>query len=220
MLLGPTEKEEIENILKTEVDQDSSPGEDGITYRFIKVFWYWEEYRDLYVDFFNYTRKNTGLLDSSGIMVVKNKKTHSIDYNKKRKLTKLNKDTNLGHGKVWTNRFKNIVITKVLHKTQFNCHSDINIINEICEIRNVNLFLLGNEGHQRDGTILSIDFKNAFRTMSLRWFNMVMRKLRIPDEFIEWFGRMYHNLYINIVINKYKSDKIYIRRGFWLDLYP
>ena len=40
-------------------------------------------------------------------MVIKNKKKQSIEYEKKRKLTKLNEDMNLGHGKVWMNRIKN-----------------------------------------------------------------------------------------------------------------
>ena len=37
-LLRPTSEEEITFILNNEVDLDSSPGEDGITYRFIKCF--------------------------------------------------------------------------------------------------------------------------------------------------------------------------------------
>ena len=71
-------------------------------------------------------------------MTLMNKKVQSHEYNKKRKLTKLNKDTNLGHGKVWTNRCKKIILPKVLPKTQFNCQNDISIIDEICEIRDVN----------------------------------------------------------------------------------
>ena len=67
---------------------------------------------------------------------------------------------------------------------------------------------------QRNGTILSIDFKNAFRSMSLRWFKLVMIKLELPKEFQEWFWMMYRGLYINIVVNRYKSDRIYISRGF------
>ena len=216
-LTGPTEKEEIEQILKNEVDLDSSPGEDGITYRFLKVFWKWDEFRSLYVNFLNFTRNSNsnGLINNSGIMIIKNKKGNSSDYNKKRKLTKLNKDTNLGHGKIWTNRLKAIILPKVLPKTQFNCQSDINIIDEICQIRNVNKYLLGEDiSKQRNGTILSIDFKNAFRSMSLRWFKMVMRKLEIPKNFMDWFWLMYKDLYIRIVVNKYTSDKIFVLRGF------
>ena len=153
-------------------------------------------------------------IDNLGIMMIKNKKSQSIDYNKKRKLTKLNKDTNLGLGKVWANRFKSIIIPKILPKNQFNCQQEVNIVNEIIEIRNVNQFLLGNENGQRDGTIMSIDFKNAFRSMSLRWFNLVMKKLKIPKEFLTWFWSMYKDLYIYIVINRYKSEKTYAKRGF------
>ena len=56
-LLRPTNQEEISFILEHEVDPDSSPGEDGITYRFIKRFWDWSEYRDLYLKFLNFTRE-------------------------------------------------------------------------------------------------------------------------------------------------------------------
>ena len=125
-------------------------------------------------------------------MTVKNKKTQSIEYDKKRKWTKLNKDINLGNGKVWTNRLKKIVIPKILPKTQFNCQSDVNIIDEIREIRSVNKSLLGEDNFGRiDGTILSIDFKDAFRSVSLRWFNLVMKHLKIPQDFIDWFWAMY-----------------------------
>ena len=91
-LLGPTSEEEITFILNNEVDLDSSPGEDGITYRFIKCFWDWAEYRFIYLKFLNFTRecKSNGLIENLGIMTVKNKKAQSDDYEKKRKLTKLN----------------------------------------------------------------------------------------------------------------------------------
>ena len=155
-------------------------------------------------------------------MRVKNKKTHSIEYdNKKRKLPKLNKDTNLGSGKVWTNRLKKIVIPKILTKTQFNWQSDINIIDELREMRSVNKFLLGDDNFgQIDGTILSIDFKDAFQSVFLRWFHLVMKHLKIPQDFMAWFWAMYSDLYILIVINKYKSDKVLWRdmRLRWLHL--
>ena len=216
-LLRPTNQEEISFILEHEVDPDSSPGEDGITYRFIKRFWDWSEYRDLYLKFLNFTRENRscGFLDNFGIMTVKNKKVQSNEYDKKRKLTKLNKDTNLGNGKVWTNRLKKIIIPKILPKNQFNCQADVNIVDEVREIRTVNNFLLGDENWgQINGTILSIDFKDAFRSTSLRWFNLVMTRLGVPADFISWFWAMYSDLFIVIVINRYKSEKIFIQRGF------
>ena len=85
-------------------------------------------------------------------MTVKNKKVQSIEYTKKRKLTKLNKDTNLGNGKVWVNRLKKIILPKILPRNQFNCQSTVNIIDEIREIRSVNSFLLGDgSSEQQNG---------------------------------------------------------------------
>ena len=144
-LTGSVTEEEITNILSFQVDLDSSPGVDGITYRFIKIFWSFDAYKKLYLLFLNNSRreKNLGCSQNLGMMVVKNKKSQSIHYDKKRKLTKVNKDLNLGHGKVWTNRMRDIVLPKILPKTQFNCQQDINIIDEIMEIREVNQHLLG-----------------------------------------------------------------------------
>ena len=216
-LLKPTEADEIEYVLKHEVDLDSSPGEDGITYRFILLLWKRvHSYRSLYLDYLNYTRESgsCGILENCGIMVIKNKKLQSTDYEKKRKLTKLNKDSNLGNGKVWTNRLKRIIIPKILPQNQFCCQDSVNIIDEICEIKQVNTHLLGNDGNQSDGTILSIDFKDAFRSMSHRWFNLVMKFLGIPPNFIKWFWSMYADLSVAIVLNKFRSDSISVKRGF------
>ena len=182
LLICPTKEEEISFILANEVDKDSSPGEDGLTYRFMTVFWQFPEYRFLYLTYLNFTREDGswGLLENFGVMSIKNKKGQSNLYEKKRKLTKVNKESNLGNGKVWTNRFKQIIIPKVLPKTQFNCQNDINIIDELREIRTVNKYLLGERNlGQVDGTILSIDFKDAFRSISHRWFNLVMKQLEI-----------------------------------------
>ena len=85
----------------------------------MKCFWDFSSYRFLYVNYLNYTREigSLGIESNNGIMVVKNKKSNTIEYKKKRKLTKVNKDSNLGNGKVWTNR---LILSKVLPKSQFN----------------------------------------------------------------------------------------------------
>ena len=127
----------------------------------------------------------------------------------------MNKESNLGNGKVWTNRLKHVVIPKVLPKVQFNCQDDINIIDELIEIRNVNQYLISEqEKGTGSGTILSLDFKDAFRSTSHRWFNLVMKELGFPTEFREWFWMMYRDLYVNIVLNRYKSNPIKVSRGF------
>ena len=90
---------------------------------------------------------------------------------------------------VWTNRFRKILIPK----TQFKCQQDVTIIDELKEIRTVNKFLLEERMSSQidSNTILSIDFKDAFRSISHRWFNLVMRRLKIPEPFIDWIWMMY-----------------------------
>ena len=215
-LIRPVEEEEIGFILSMEVDKDSSPGEDGITYRFIEIFWRFLEYRYLFLKYLNHIRVDgsLNLVENIGVMTIKNKKTQSILYEKKRKLTKVNKESNLS-SKIWTNRFKQIIIPKVLPKSQFNCQQDVNIIDELREIRMVNMHLLGDgKEEQRDGTILSIDFQDAFRSISHRWFNLVLRYMEVPEKFIQWFWTMYHDLHVVIVLNKFKSNKLKVKRGF------
>ena len=83
------------------------------------------------------------------------------------------------------------------------------------KLRTVNSHLLGDENlGQRNGTIMSIDFRDAFRSVSLRWFGLVMKRLGIPEIISNWFWSMYKELFIVIVINKFKSAKIQNERGF------
>ena len=75
--------------------------------------------------------------------------------------------------------------------------------------------MLGNDADgQVDGTFLSIDFDNAFRSTFLRWFNLVMKALDLPQEFESWFWTMYKDLSVTIVMNSYKSLPIKVERGF------
>ena len=48
----------------------------------------------------------------------------------------------------------------------------------------------------------------------MRWFNLVLRAFKIPEEFISWFWMMYERLGIMIVINKYRSEVMKVERGF------
>ena len=58
-LEGDISPVEVELILEKEVDLDSSPGVDGFTYRFIKLFWGDVHFQEIYLEFLNYI-KDTG----------------------------------------------------------------------------------------------------------------------------------------------------------------
>ena len=212
-LLGPITEEEVRQILTHEVDLDSSPGEDGITYRLLRKLIEIPSFLKCLVKMLDYIRKNKnmGYLENLGIMKLLNKKLPSENYIKKRKLTMVNKSENSLSGMIWTKRLKKIILPQVLPSFQYICQANLNVIDENREIRNIVNHL---KSEQHDGTILAIDFKDAFRSTSLRWCNLVMKSMNIPPEFIAWFWGMYENLCVSVVINKWKSDKIPVKRGF------
>ena len=212
-LLGPVTSEEVKQILMHEVDPDSSPGEDGITYRLLRKLIEVPSFFKCLVKMLDHIRlyKNMGYLENLGVMKLLNKKLPSEHYVKKRKLTMVNKSENSLSGMIWTKRLKKIILPQVLPSFQYICQANLNVIDENREIRNIVNHL---KSEQHDGTILAIDFKDAFRSTSLRWCNLVMKSMNIPPEFIAWFWGMYENLCVSVVVNKWKSDKIPVKRGF------
>ena len=176
----------------------------------LKCFWQFQSFQSLHLEFCNFVKENGsfGHIKNEGIMILRNKKGNSVDYNKKRKITKINKDSNLGLGKVWVNRFMAVLSDKVIPRSQFLCRNDVNIVDELRDLRNINLHLQGLDGKELDGSLLSIDFKNMLFGVC-----PVMEKLKIPVKFVEWFKAMYDKLGISIVINGWQSDAILNERG-------
>ena len=75
-LISPINESDISQILQHEVDKDSAPGEDGLTYRFMTIFWKLPEFIFLFLKYLNFTREDgsLGLLENFGVMTIKNKK--------------------------------------------------------------------------------------------------------------------------------------------------
>ena len=217
-ITGEITEQECEEVFKELVNLDSSPGIDGITYRAMWSLWNMStSYKNIFMKHIKWTRENNsmGPYENVGVMKILNKKKLTDEYEGKRKLTLVNKDSNF-IGKIWTNRFTKKILTKVLPKTQYNCQQDINIIDENGEIRDVVLHLRGemDNGTEKDGTVLAIDFKNAFRSTYLRWYRLIMEYLGVPKQFRDWFWTMYDGLKVMIAINGMKSEKILVERGF------
>ena len=147
-------------------------------------------------------------------MKLLNKKNSSDEYVKKRKITMVNKAEDSLSGMIWTKRLKKYILPEVLPSFQFICQDSINVTDENREIRNIVNHLRSDKDEEVDSTVMAIDFKDAFRSTSLRWCNLVMKQMNIPDDFTAWLWAMYENLSITIVVNKWMSDKIPVKRGF------
>ena len=161
-IICPVTEKECEEIFKHEVHLDSSPGPDGCTYRlYFLLFRKIPLFKEIFLKMINWIRKeNTlGCLENIGVMNVINKKRFSEEYDGKRKLTVINKDINF-IGKIWSNRFKKCVLTKVLPKSQYNCQEDINVVDENRDIREVVRHLRGDkDGEEKNGSLIAIDFR-------------------------------------------------------------
>ena len=214
-ITGPVTEEECKGIFEKQVNFDSSPGIDGVTYR---IMWHlycrFPFYKSLFIKTIEWTRINKGLghLDDIAVMKMLNKKRQTNKYEGKRKLTLNNKDVSFV-GKVWTNRFTKKVLTKILPKTQFICQEDINIVDENREIRNVVTHLRGDiDGIEKNGTVVAIDYQDAFRSTYHRWFKLILKRTGVPESFCEWFWAMYNNLKLVVTLNGQKTKEINVLR--------
>ena len=98
-------------------------------------------------------------------MVLLNKKKATTEFSGKRKISKFNKDVNL-IGKIWSDRFMSVVLPWTLPKTQFCCSTENNITKENTLTRRIIEFLRNEGGEENDGTMVAIDYKDAFRSTS------------------------------------------------------
>ena len=73
---------------------------------------------------------------------------------------------------------------------------------------------MGDKKQERCGSILSIDFKNAFCSVKLHWYDLIMKKIGFPPDFVDWFWNLYNNLNIIINMNGIRSAEISNGRGF------
>ena len=214
-LEGPVSEEECEEIFK-ELDLDSSPGNDGITYRMMAHLYRRNLfYKIIFLNTIEWTRVNQDLghLNDFAVMKLLNKKRPTSNYEGKRKLTLNNKDVGFV-GKVWTNRFMKMVLTRILPKQQFICQEDLNIVDENIEIRDIVRHLRGDDdGIEKNGTVIAIDYKDAFRSTYHRWVKLVLEHVNIPALFGKWFWSMYKNLSLIVTLNGQKSEKIQQLRG-------
>ena len=207
------EEDELEEMWK-KLKMDSSPGEDGVTYRALKEICSHSKGVKIFLRAANKAKNQGewGGMECVVNMILLNKKKATNIFSGKRKISKFNKDVNL-IGKIWSERFMSIVLPKTLPKTQFCCSSENNITKENILTRKIIDFLKNEGGEENDGTMVAIDYKDAFRSTSHEWLSKVIEKMNLPDVFKKWFWAFYRNLHLKVIINGYETNEIEVRRG-------
>ena len=207
------EEDELEEIWK-KIKMDSSPGEDGVTYRAIKGICSYTKGAKIFLRAANKAKiaGDWGDMECVVNMILLNKKKATDDFSGKRKISKFNKDVNL-IGKMWSERFMNIVLPRTLPKTQFCCSTENNITKENILTRKAIDYLKNEGGEENDGTMVAIDYKDAFRSTSHEWLGKIIEKMGLPEGFKKWFWTFYKNLRLKVIINGYETEEIKVMRG-------
>ena len=188
---------------------NKSPGPDGFTNEFYKIFW--KQIKLLLLKLMNFYEMNGNLNKSqlSGIItcIPKGGKLRN-DLKNWRPITLLNSIYKFYSG-ILAERFK-LILPKLIHADQKgfvngrfigeNSRLIYDIINE-CEIQN------------SKNLIILIDFEKAFDSISWKFILDILKKFNFGEKTINWVRSLQNNSNSKILQNGYLSDEISLERG-------
>jgi hypothetical protein len=187
---------------------NKSPGLDGITSEFYKMFW--PIIGTLIVDVFNESL-NSGILPPSERIAVISlifKKGKSDDLNNYRPISLTNLDYKiLAH--VLANRLQS-VISSIVHTDQTAYIKG--------RYMGQNVILLADVFEMyrkldKTGIVLALDFQKAFDSLEWNYLDSVLKFFNFGDMFINWVKLLYTKPVAHVKNNGYISEAVNISRG-------
>ena len=207
-LEGPISMTELSNVLK-KTKHNKTPGMDGITSEFLKVFWLKLKYfitRAINVCF-NKGKLSTTLRQGIITCIPKGNKERHLMKNW-RPISLLCVTYKLASG-VIANRIK-IVLDKIISNTQrgfiagrqiSDCTRLIYDIMQAAESRNLT------------GLLLLIDFQKAFDSISWNFLYKTLDLFGFSPKFIEWIKLFNNDISMYVLQSGYLSKKLHVGRG-------
>ena len=190
------------------MNNNKSPGPDGISVEFYKLFWNTIS-KDLHEVFIS------GLEDHQlaytqylATIVLLYKKGPRPDIKNWRPISLLNTDYKL-LSKVFAERLKK-VLPEIIHSDQKGCVSG-RYMGE--NIRLIDDLLFEMENQNPDSVILQLDQEKAFDRVEWSWLFEVLRHYNFGDIFIENLKTLYKSAKVSIMTNGYQSEYFDISRG-------
>ena len=215
--LNQVEKEQCEGIITEaecikalkEMKNQNSPGSDGITVEFYKLFW--NNIKQYYVNSINYSFESGSLteLQKQNIITLipkENKDTTSLDN--WRPISLLNVDYKIAT-KVIANRIKHI-ITKIVDNSQTGfikrryIGENIRLLLEIID---------NAEDENKPGMIFFSDFEKAFDSLDHAYLKKCLKHLNFGEEFLRWIDLFYKDAKSCVTNNGYMSNLFPVERG-------
>ena len=199
---------ECSNALK-EMNNGKSPGSDGITVEFYKIFW--NTIKTYYINSINYSYQNNTLttMQKQGIITLLPKKDKDLtSLGNWRPISLLNTDYKIAT-KTLANRMK-----KVLHNIIINNQTgflkgryigeNIRTIFEVIEYLN---------DEDKPGLIFFADFEKAFDSIDHNFILKTLAHFNFGDSFINWIRLFYLDAQSCVINNGYMSEFFDIKRG-------
>ena len=205
---GKLNENEILSALK-EMKNNKSPGSDGISTEFYKIFW--NDIKSFYIKSINFSYENGNLtsLQKQGIITLLPKKDKdSSNLNNWRPISLLNVDYKLATKSI-ANRMKKVLPCLINNsQTGFlkgryigeNIRTIFEIIEQLNEL-------------DQPGLIFFADFEKAFDSVDHDFIFKVLEHFKFGNSLIDWVKLFYNNAQSCVSNNGYMSNFFNIERG-------
>jgi hypothetical protein len=205
---GKLNEKECIDALK-EMKNGKSPGSDGISVEFYKIFWH--DIKQYMINSLNYSHENgflSELQKQSFITLIPKKDKTLTDINNWRPISLLNIDYKIS-AKAIANRIKR-VLEKLISTDQTGfikgryIGENIRIINEV--INKVN-------DDNEEGLIFFADYKKAFDSLDHNFMFKCLRYFNFGESLVQWIQLFYRDAKGSIINNGHMSDFFGVKRG-------
>ena len=196
--------DEFSKVIKL-CKKDSSPGPDGITFHFYKLFW--NILKDDLLLVYENSFRNGKLTYSQylALIIMLYKKGIREDIRNWRPISLSNTDTKI-LTKVFAERIK-LVLPEIIHKDQFGCVKGRKIGHSIRLINDVHSEL------NHENVMILTDKQKAFDFVEWRWLFYVLKCYGFGDFIINWIRIIYIEMKSAVLSNGFVSEYFELSRG-------
>ena len=207
-LEGEITLEEATCILKN-MKNNKSPGTDGFSVEFFKMFWKKIGYLVVRALNTSFRKGELTSMQKQGIIVTIPKGDRPRQYlTNWRPISLLNVVYKIGSSCI-ASRLKN-VLPKLINEDQTGFIRNRYIGDNIRLIYDTIAYL---EEHKLPGLLLNIDFEKAFDSLSWEFMMKVLKAFGFQEKLCQWISTFYHDIKSCVIVNGQTSSWFDIRKG-------
>lgn len=208
LLEGQITREEASEVL-SKMQNDKSPGTDGMTVNFLKFFW--GQLSNFVVRSINegFVKGEMSITQKEGIIISLPKGDKPREYLKNwRPITLLNVTYKIASATI-ANRIKT-VLPKLISEDQTGFMAGRYIGENIRMLYDLINYL---EHNKLPGLLVSVDFEKAFDSVDWKYMHNVLRAFGFGEDICKWISTLYCNIKSYVVLNGRVSQSFNVKRG-------